>query len=51
MIVLRKGSHTTAPIWDFDEAQKMVNDGYEVWINKTGKKLVKKAKNKKTTKK
>ena len=40
-IVLKKDGHTTAPINDFDEAQKLVNEGWEVWINKTGNKLVK----------
>tara|TARA_Y100000310_G_scaffold327705_1_gene394491 strand:- start:101 stop:250 length:150 start_codon:yes stop_codon:yes gene_type:complete len=49
MIVLEKGGHKTAPIHDFDEAQKMVNSGYKVFINKTGKKLLKK-KAKKSTK-
>ena len=41
-IVLRKGNHTTAPV-SREEAQKLVNEGYEVWINK-GAKLEKKAK-------
>ena len=41
-IVLTKDGHTT-PIKDFDEAQKLVNKGWEVWINKSGKKLVKQA--------
>ena len=39
MIVLKKDGNTTAPLKDFAEAQKLVNEGYEVWINKTGKKL------------
>ena len=42
-IVLKKGNHTSAPISDFNEAQEMVNKGWDVWINKTGKKLVKKS--------
>ena len=42
MIVLQKDGNTTAPMFDFDEAQKMVNDGWEVFINKTGNKLIKK---------
>ena len=28
---------------DFEKAQEMVNKGWDVWINKTGKKLVKKS--------
>ena len=42
MIVLEKGGHKTAPMNNFEEAQKMVNAGYNVFINKTGKKLLKK---------
>ena len=34
---------------DYDEAQKKVNDGWTVTLNKTGRKLTKQAK--KTTKK
>ena len=49
MIVLEKGGHKTAPIESFEKAQKMVNSGYKVFINKTGKKLLKK-KAKKSTK-
>ena len=43
-IVLKKDKHTSAPIADFDEAQKLVNEGWDVWINKSGKKLVKQSK-------
>ena len=53
MIVLEKGGHYK-PISTFEEAQKEVNAGWNVHINKTGKKLVKVAKKsatKKTTKK
>ena len=42
-IVLKKDNHFTAPIASFDEAQKLVNEGWEVHINKSGKKLLKKA--------
>ena len=53
MIVLEKGGHYK-PIATFEEAQKEVNAGWNVSINKTGKKLVKVAKkttSKKTTEK
>tara|TARA_R100000278_G_C5477172_1_gene166886 strand:+ start:7924 stop:8100 length:177 start_codon:yes stop_codon:yes gene_type:complete len=50
MIVLKKDNDLTAPIQDFDKAQKLVNEGYEVWINKSGKKLVKQSPKKKTKK-
>ena len=53
MIILEKGGHTK-PVATFEEAQKEVNAGWNVYINKTGKKLVKVAKEpavKKTTKK
>mgnify|MGYP005840155029 CR=1 FL=1 len=50
MIVLEKGGHRTAPMNNFEEAQKMVNAGYKVFINKSGKKLLKQ-KAKKSTKK
>ena len=43
MIVLKKDGHSK-PVKEFDEAQKLVNEGWEVWINKSGKKLEKKAK-------
>ena len=49
MIVLEKNGHSQ-PIKSFEEAQEKVNSGWNVVINKTGKKLVKEAK-KKTTKK
>jgi len=49
MIVLKKGSHTTAPV-SVEEAQKLVNKGYEVWMNKSGVKFDKKTP-KKTSKK
>ena len=42
-IVLKKDGHATSPIANFDEAQQLVNDGWDVWINKSGKKLVKQA--------
>jgi len=53
MIVLEKNGHSK-PVATFEEAQKEVNAGWNVHINKTGKKLVKVAKkttNKKTAKK
>ena len=53
MIVLEKNGHSK-PVATFEEAQKEVNAGWNVHINKTGKKLVKVAKKpavKKTTKK
>ena len=53
MIVLEKNGHSK-PVKTFEEAQKEVNAGWKVHINKTGKKLVKVAKKttaKKTTKK
>ena len=49
MIVLVKDKHYK-PVATFEEAQKEVNAGWKVHINKTGKKLVKQAK-KKTAKK
>ena len=52
MIVLEKNGHSK-PVKTFEEAQKEVNAGWNVSINKTGKKLVKAAKKttaKKTTK-
>ena len=49
MIVLEKNGHSK-PVATFEEAQKEVNAGWNVSINKTGKKLVKAAK-KTTTKK
>ena len=42
-IVLKKDGNCTAPMEDFEKAQEMVNKGWDVWINKTGKKLVKKS--------
>ena len=53
MIVLVKDKHYK-PVGDIEEAQKEVNAGWKVHINKTGKKLVKAAKKtvaKKTTNK
>ena len=50
MIVLEKGGHTK-PVATFEEAQKEVNAGWNVHINKTGKKLVKEKVAKKTTNK
>ena len=53
MIVLVKDKHYK-PVATFEEAQKEVNAGWKVHINKTGKKLVKAAKKtvaKKTTNK
>ena len=49
MIVLVKGGNYK-PVRSLEEAQKEVDAGWKVHINKTGKKLVKKAK-KKTAKK
>lgn len=50
MFVLKKGNHTTAPL-QRDEAQKLVNEGYEVYITKSGEVLEKeKAKPKKSKK-
>ena len=45
MIVLQKGNSKTASL-SRDKAQKLVDEGWEVFINKTGKKLVKTIKNK-----
>ena len=39
MIVLKKDGHTTAPMDSVEDAKKMVSEGWEVWINKTGVKL------------
>ena len=53
MIVLVKDKHYK-PVATFEEAQKEVNAGWNVHINKTGKKLVKAAEKttvKKTSKK
>ena len=53
MIVLVKDKHYK-PVATFEEAQKEVNAGWNVHINKTGKKLVKVAEKttvKKTSKK
>ena len=53
MIVLEKNGHSK-PVETFEEAQKEVNAGWNVRINKTGKKLVKAAEKttvKKTSKK
>ena len=50
MIVLVKDKHYK-PVATFEEAQKEVNAGWNVHINKTGKKLVKEKVAKKTTKK
>ena len=53
MIVLEKNGHSK-PVKTFEEAQREVNAGWNVSINKTGKKLVKAAKKtvaKKTTNK
>ena len=36
MIVLKKDGHTTAPMDSVEDAKKMVSEGWEVWINKTG---------------
>ena len=47
MIVLKKDK-SLRPVASFDEAQKMVNDGWEVYINKTGKKIIKKVVKKET---
>ena len=41
-IVLKKDGHAK-PVPNFEEAQELVNKGWEVWSNKSGKKLVKKA--------
>ena len=49
MIVLENKGHYQ-PFATFEEAQEKVNAGWKVHINKTGMKLVKKAK-KNTTKK
>tara|TARA_Y100000310_G_C20093871_1_gene539528 strand:- start:277 stop:447 length:171 start_codon:yes stop_codon:yes gene_type:complete len=49
-IVLKKDGHAV-PIKDFDEAQKLVNKGWDVWTNKTGKKLEKQSKVKKISNK
>ena len=45
MIVLVKDKHYK-PVKTLEEAQEKVNAGWKVHINKTGKKLVKKAKKK-----
>tara|TARA_Y100000310_G_scaffold66938_1_gene62248 strand:+ start:5720 stop:5923 length:204 start_codon:yes stop_codon:yes gene_type:complete len=52
MIVLKKDGHFK-PVVDFEEAQKDVNAGWDVHINKSGKKLLKQAKkrSRKSTKK
>ena len=52
MIVLKKDGHFK-PVDSFEEAQKDVNAGWDVHINKSGKKLLKQAqkKTKKSTKK
>ena len=50
MIVLEQGGHSK-PVETFEEAQKEVNAGWNVHINKTGKKLVKEKVAKKTTNK
>ena len=50
MIVLEKNGHSK-PVETFEEAQKEVNAGWNVRINKTGKKLVKDKVAKKTTNK
>ena len=39
MIVLKKDGHTTAPISSVEDAKKLVSEGWEVWINKSGVKL------------
>ena len=49
MIVLVKDKHYK-PFSTFEEAQEKVNAGWKVHINKTGKKLAKKAKKKATKK-
>ena len=49
MIVLENKGHYQ-PFATFEEAQEKVNAGWKVHINKTGKKLVKKAKKKATKK-
>ena len=46
MIVLKKDGHTTAPISSVEDAKKLVSEGWEVWINKSGVKLDKKSKKK-----
>ena len=38
--VLKKGNHVTAAL-SKDDAQKLVNEGYEVYITKSGEKLEK----------
>ena len=43
MIVLKKDGHTTAPMDSVEDAKKMVSEGWEVWINKTGVKLAAKS--------
>jgi|TARA_R100000656_G_scaffold13926_2_gene14094 hypothetical protein len=52
MIVLKKGGHFK-PVNSFEEAQENINAGWDVHINKSGKKLFKQAKKKaeKSTKK
>ena len=50
MIVLVKDKHYK-PVGSVEEAQKEVNAGWNVHINKTGKKLVKEKVAKKTTNK
>ena len=49
-IVLKKDGHTTAPV-SREEAQKLVNEGYEVWMNKGGVKFDKKTPKKSSKKK
>ena len=39
MIVLKKDGHTTAPMDSVEKARKLVSEGWEVWINKSGSKL------------
>ena len=51
MIVLKKDGHTTAPMDSVEDAKKMVSEGWKVWINKTGNKLVKQGTPKATPKK
>ena len=39
MIVLKKEKNIK-PVQSFEDAQKLVDDGWEVYINKTGSKIV-----------
>ena len=50
-VILVKDNQSTPEIFDKDKAQDLVNDGYEVKINKAGWQLKKETKKKKSKKK